>query len=258
MNSRKGLIRFVIAAVLVILSLVSYYSNSSVNEVTGEKQHISISPEQEIQLGLDGRDYMIQQSGGLLNDDQSQNYIKSLGHKIVNNSEASKTPYKYDFHILADPNTVNAFALPGGQIFITVGLLKRLDSEGQVAGVLGHEIGHVVARHSAEQMAKQNLTQGLVGAAAVAGGDYTSAQYAQMIGNMVNLKYGRGDELEADELGVRFMSQAGYNPESLIDVMKVLEQASGGSSQPEFTSTHPSPQNRIEKIKAAIEKYRNN
>ena len=258
MKSKKGLIRFVIAAVLVIISLIGYYSNSSVNEITGEKQHISISPQEEIQLGLDGRDYMIQQSGGLLNDEQSQNYIKSLGHKIVNNSDASKTPYKYDFHILADPNTVNAFALPGGQIFITVGLLKRLDSEDQVAGVLGHEIGHVVARHSAEQMAKQNLTQGLVGAAAVAGGDYTSAQYAQMIGNMVNLKYGRSDELEADELGVRFMYQSGYNPESLIGVMKVLEQASGGSSQPEFTSTHPSPQNRIGKIKAAIEKYRNN
>ena len=258
MNSKKGFIRFIIAIIIAVFSLIAYYSNSSINEVTGEKQHISISPEEEIQLGLDGRDYMIRQSGGLLNDEQSQNYIKALGHKIVSNSEASKTPYKYDFHILADPNTVNAFALPGGQIFITVGLLKRLSSEDQVAGVLGHEIGHVVARHSAEQMAKQNLTQGLVGAAAVAGGDYSSAQYAQMIGNMVNLKYGRGDELEADELGVRFMSQAGYNPESLIEVMKVLEQASGSNSQPEFASTHPAPKNRIEKIKAAIEKYRNN
>lgn len=257
MNLKKGLVRFIFAAIIVIFSIIGYYSNSSTNEITGEKQHISISPEQEIRLGLDGRDYMIQQSGGLLNDIQTQNYIKSLGHKIVNNSDAAKTPYQYDFHVLADPNTVNAFALPGGQIFITVGLLKRLSKEDQVAGVLGHEIGHVVARHSAEQMAKQKLTQGLVGAAAVAGGDYTSAQYAQMIGNMVNLKYGRSDELEADELGVRFMLQSGYNPENLIDVMKILEQASGGRSQPEFTSTHPSPKNRIEKIKEAIEKYRN-
>lgn len=257
MNFRNASTRIVIAIIIAIVSIISYYSNSTTNEITGEKQHINITPEQEIALGLDGKDYMIQQSGGLYADEKVQNYVKLLGHKIVEQSTAKKTPYQFNFHVLADPNTVNAFALPGGQIFITMGLLKRLENEDQIAGVLGHEIGHVVARHSAEQMAKQQLTQGLVGAATVAGGDYSSAQYAQMIAQMVNLKYGRGDELEADDLGVRFMLETGYNPEQLIGVMKILEQASGGSRQPEFTSTHPSPANRIQHIKEAIEKYRN-
>lgn len=248
-------IRLILGLVIAAFALFKYYSSSSTNEVTGEKQHISISPEQEIQLGLDGRTYMIQQSGGLYQDQEIQDYIDQIGQRIVQNSDAAKTPYQYEFHVLADPNQVNAFAMPGGQIFITAGLLKRLESEDQLAGVLGHEVGHVVARHSAEQMAKQDLTQGLVGAAGVVGGDMNSAQYAQMIGNMVNMKYGREDELESDDLGVRFMVQTGYDPHALIRVMEILDEASGGQAPPEFQSTHPSPENRVAKIRAAIEKY---
>lgn len=248
-------IRLIIGLVIAAFALFKYYSSSSVNEITGETQHIGITPEQEIQLGLDGRSYMIQQSGGLYQDNEVQQYIDAIGEKIVKSSDASKTPYQFEFHVLADPNQVNAFAMPGGQIFITVGLLKRLEDENQVAGVLGHEIGHVVARHSAQQMAKQDLTQGLAGAAGVVGGDMNSAQYAQMIGNMVNMKYGREDELESDELGVRFMVKSGYDPHALIRVMEILDEASGGQSPPEFQSTHPSPENRIGRIKAAIEKY---
>lgn len=247
--------RLIIGLVIAAFALFKYYSSSSVNEITGEKQHINITPEQEIQLGLDGRNYMIQESGGLYQDPEVQQYIDLMGNRIVESSDASKTPYQYEFHVLADPNQVNAFAMPGGQIFITAGLLKRLENEDQVAGVLGHEIGHVVARHSAQQMAKQDLTQGLAGAAGVVGGDMNSAQYAQMIGNMVNMKYGREDELESDELGVRFMVQSGYDPHALIRVMEILDEASGGQAPPEFQSTHPSPENRVQRIKEAIDKY---
>ncbi len=247
--------RLIIGLVIAAFALFKYFSSSSVNEITGEKQHINITPEQEIQLGLDGRNYMIQESGGLYQDPEVQQYIDLMGKRIIENSDASKTPYQYEFHVLADPNQVNAFAMPGGQIFITAGLLKRLENEDQVAGVLGHEIGHVVARHSAQQMAKQDLTQGLAGAAGVVGGDMNSAQYAQMIGNMVNMKYGREDELESDELGVRFMVQSGYDPHALIRVMEILDEASGGQAPPEFQSTHPSPENRVQRIKEAIDKY---
>ncbi|MDO5656655.1 MAG: M48 family metallopeptidase [Flavobacteriaceae bacterium] len=258
MRSSNGFkIRLIIGLLIAAFAVFQYYSNTSTNEITGEKQHVSITPEQEIQLGLDGRDYMIQQSGGLLQDAEIQQYIDQIGAEIVHKSDASKTPYVYEFHVLADPNMVNAFAMPGGQIFITAGLLKRLENVDQLAGVLGHEVAHVVARHSAQQMAKQNLTSGLVGAAGVVGGDMNSAQYAQMIANMVNMKYGREDELESDELGVRFMVQSGYNPTALIRVMEILDEASGGQAPPEFASTHPSPANRIQKIQAAIEKYSN-
>ena len=141
--------------------------------------------------------------------------------------------------MLADPKTVNAFALPGGPIFITEGLLRQLKTEAELAGVLGHEIGHVIARHSSERLAKQQLTQGLIGALVVGSGDYTTAQIGQMVGGMINMKYGREDELESDALGIRIMAEAGYDPRGMIRVMEVLAKASGGSRQPEFVSTHP-------------------
>ena len=114
----------------------------------------------------------------------------------------------------------------------------------------------MVARHGAERIAKQELTQGLTGAAVVASGDYNTAQAAQMIAGLVNMSYGRDQELESDDLGVRFMTQAGYDPEALITVMEILEKASGGQRQPEFMSTHPSPENRVQKIRDAIAKYK--
>ncbi len=250
--------RFVIAIVLAIISIIGYYGSTSYNEVTGEKQRVSISPQQEIALGLQAAPKMAQQFGGLYPNREAQQLVDRVGQKLVRESNASKTPYKYEFHLLRDEKTLNAFALPGGQIFITAGLLKRLKSEGQLAGVLGHEIAHVVARHSAEHMAKQQLTQGLTGAAVIAAYDpdnpasRNSAQVAAMIGGLINMKYGRDDELESDRYGVRFMAQAGYDPRGLIGLMKILGEASQGQRQPEFFSTHPNPENRIAKIQQAI------
>ncbi len=249
-------LKILVALVIVIFSVVKYFASSDVNEITGEKQYISLSKEDEIALGINSAPQMAQEFGGLSTNKEMQNLVQKVGNRLVQNSDAAKTSYPFHFFVLADPQTVNAFALPGGPIFITEGLLRRLKNEDQLGGVLGHEIGHVIARHSAEQMSKQALTQGLVGAAGVASGDANTAQYAQFVANMVNLKYGRSDELEADDLGVRFMIQAGYNPEALIGVMDILEEASGGASVPEWQSSHPSPTNRRTKIKEAIEKYR--
>lgn len=249
-------IKLIVAAAIVIFSVIKYFS-SSINELTGEKQYISLTKDDEIAIGINSAPQMAQEFGGLSQNSQYQEIVKRVGAKVVNNSDAHKTNYPFQFYVLADNRTVNAFALPGGPIFITEALLTRLQSEDQLAGVLGHEVGHVIARHSAEQMSKQELSQGIAGAAGVATGDVNSAYYAQVVANMVNMKYGRDDELESDDLGVRFMIQAGYNPEALIGVMDILEEASGGSQVPEFQSTHPSPSNRREKIKAAIEKYRN-
>jgi predicted Zn-dependent protease len=122
--------------------------------------------------------------------------------------------------------------------------------------VLGHEIGHVLARHSAEHLAKQQLTQQLVGAVAVGSGSYDTAQLAHLAGSLVNMKHGRDDELESDALGLRLIDEAGYDARAMIAVMQALEKASGGSRQPEFASTHPSPGNRIERIKEHLAKMR--
>jgi predicted Zn-dependent protease len=139
-------------------------------------------------------------------------------------------------------------------VFITEGLLRRLETEAELAGVLGHEIGHVIARHSSERLAKQQLTQGLLGALVVGSGDYSTAQIGQIVGSMINMSYGRDDELEADALGIRIMAEGRYDPRALIRVMEVLAKASGGSRQPEFFSTHPAPENRSTRIKEAIAK----
>jgi predicted Zn-dependent protease len=246
----------IIALLLAGFSICKYYSSSQFNEITGETQHISITAEQEVALGVNSFPAMVEEYGGLHPDAEAQKLIKSVGQRIVQNSDARQTPYQYDFHLLADPNVVNAFALPGGQVFITTALVSQFETEDELAGVLGHEIGHVVARHGAERIAKQELTQGLTGAAVVASGDYNTAQAAQMIASLVNMSYGRDQELESDDLGVRFMTQAGYDPEALITVMEILEKASGGQRQPEFMSTHPSPENRVQKIRDAIAKYK--
>jgi beta-barrel assembly-enhancing protease len=217
-----------------------------------------MSVQDEIMMGLQAAPEMAQQFGGLYQDESAQQLVDTIGQKLVAQSEAAQSDYQFDFHLLADPETVNAFALPGGQIFITAALYERLQTEGQLAGVLGHEIGHVVARHSAERIAKAQLMEGLTGAAVIAAYDPenpSSAQRAQMaalVGQLISMRYGRDDELESDRLGVRFMADAGYDPRSLIGVMEILAEA-GGGSQPEFFSTHPNPENRIQKIQAAIE-----
>jgi len=230
--------RLVIAAIIALFAIISYFGTSSENPLTGEKQRVALTPEQEIALGYKSAPALVQRVGDLL----------------VKQSVAAKSPYKFSFHVLADPKTVNAFALPGGPIFITEGLLRQLKSEAELAGVLGHEIGHVIARHSSERLAKQQLTQGLIGALVVGSGDYTTAQIGQMVGSMINMKYGREDELESDSLGIRIMAEAGYDPRGMVRVMEVLAKASGGSRQPEFVSTHPAPENRSERIKQEIAK----
>ena len=261
MFKNANIIRLVLGLAMAAFTYFSYLSKSQVNPITGEKQHISLSPAEEVAMGLQSAPAMAAEFGGLLQDERVQNAVSTIGNKLVNSSEAKNAPYKFQFHVLQDPNTVNAFALPGGQIFITVGLLKRLESDDQVAGVLGHEIGHVVGRHSAEQMAKQELTQGLVNASQVATYDPYNPQTSQIaayIGNAINLKYGREDELESDHFGVKYTHAAGYDPRAMIRVMEILAEAAGGSSnrQSEFMSSHPSPENRIAKIKAEIEQLR--
>jgi predicted Zn-dependent protease len=250
-----------VALLMAAFALFRYFGSTQVNEVTGEKQRVAgITPRQEIALGLQAAPQMAQQFGGLSRDARAQDLVRRVGARIVERSSAAKSPWRFEFHVLADDRTVNAFALPGGQIFITQALLRRLETEGQLAGVLGHEAGHVAARHGAEHIAKQQLTQGLTGAAVLATYDpndpnsMRNAAVITAIGQLVNMKYGRDDELESDTLGVRFLAEAGYDPRAMIRVMEILKAAAGGGGRaPEFFSTHPNPENRIGRIKQAIE-----
>jgi predicted Zn-dependent protease len=243
--------RWVIALLISAFGLISYCSTTSENPITGEKQRVHLSAEEEIALGRQLAPQMAAQFGGVSSSAMHER-VRQVGARIVAQSAAAKTPYKYSFNLLADRRTVNAFALPGGQIFITEALLGLLETEDELAAVLGHEVGHVLARHSAEHLAKQQLTQQLIGAVIVGSGSYDTAQLAQLAGSLITMKHGRDDELESDALGLRLVREAGYDPRAMIRVMQVLEKASGGSRQPEFASTHPSPANRIERIREQL------
>ena len=245
--------RAIIAALVALFGLVSYCTSTSENPITGEKQRVGMTAEQEVALGRQLAPQMAAQFGGV-SGSAGRELVSRVGARIVAQSAAAGAPYKFNFHLLADRKTVNAFALPGGQIFVTEALLGLLKTEDELAGVLGHEVGHVLARHSAEHLAKQKLTQSLIGAVAIGSGSYDTAQLAQLAGSLINMKHGRDDELESDTLGLRLMREAGYDPRAMIIVMQKLEQASGGSRQPEFASTHPSPANRIARIREQLEK----
>lgn len=252
MGNRGGSGRLIMGLLIAAFAIFSYFASSQYNEITGENQYLSLTVDQEIALGLQAAPEMIQEFGGELPDQATQARIDQIGFNLVNNSVADDTPWRFDFHVLRDDQTINAFALPGGQVFITMGLLSQLNSNDAIAGVLSHEIVHVLARHSAQQIAKSDLTNGLIGAVAVASDNASAAQTAAMIGQLVNMKYGRDDETQSDTLGVCLMISAGYDPNGMVEVMRVLEQASEGSSQPEFFSTHPNPANRVTTIQEAI------
>lgn len=246
-------IRLLIGLAIAAFAVISYMSKSDFNPITGENQRVSLTEEQEIAMGLQALPQMVQQHGGLYQSQELQDYVDEVGFRIVRMSQAAETDYEYEFHLLADQKTINAFALPGGQVFITAALYERFSTEAQLAGVLGHEIAHVVARHGAQRMAKSELTNGLIGAVGVGVGDIGAQRMAQMVGQMVNMSYGREEELQSDTLGVEFMVDAGYDPRAMIGVQEILKSAGGGSEQPEMFSTHPDPGNRIERIQAKID-----
>jgi beta-barrel assembly-enhancing protease len=220
--------RLLIAGLIALVSILSYLGTRSKNELTGETQHVAMTIEQEIGMGLQAVPEMEAQNGGESSDRQGQALVTKVGRRLVEHSVAARSRYQFDFHLLADGETINAFALPGGQVFITEGLLKHLKTEGQLAGVLGHEVGHVIERHSAQQLAKSQLTEGLTGAA-IASYDpdnprsQQTAAVAAAIGKLVSMGYSRGDELQADERGVKLTAAAGYDPRAMIAVMEVLE-----------------------------------
>ncbi|WP_372975465.1 M48 family metalloprotease [Muriicola sp.] len=245
-------LRIFIGLAIVAFAVVQRCNNKEKNPYTGRVQHINMTADQEIAIGLQSTPQIAQQYGGLYPDDRMQAYVDAVGNKLVKNSIARETPYEYEFHLLADENTINAFALPGGQIFITYALFSKLN-EAQLAGVLGHEIGHVIGRHSAERIAESSYWQ-TISMGAQVGAD--AGNIVGAIGQNTLLKNGRGDELESDDLGVLFMIRSGYPPEQMIEVMEILKAAAGPNRVPEFQSTHPDPDNRIARIRESIENYR--
>lgn len=256
--------RLIMAAVILLFGVAGYFLKNRVidNPITDSRVRVSLTVPEQVALGLQAAPQMAAQHGGEHPDPALRQRVKEVGRKLVaanarGDWAAEFEQYQWGFHLLADSETINAFALPGGQIFITHGLYRHLGSEDALAGVLAHEIAHVIGQHTAQQLAKNDLFRSIASAVYVAGSDYTysSGQVAQMVNAVLSTRYSRDHETESDRLGVLFMVNAGYDPEGLLKVMQVLEESSRGGG-PEFLQTHPNPGNRIGHIRQVIEDVR--
>ncbi len=246
---RKRVQALVFGSTLLASALLTA-TGCAVNPATGQRQFILISESEEIEMGREA-DGPITESFGLYESEALQAMVTNLGNEMASRSERPALPWSFK---LVDDPMVNAFALPGGFIFVTRGIMAALNSEAELAGVLGHEIGHVTARHSASQMSRQQLQQIGLGVGSVLSSDVASVAGVLSAGlGLLNLSYSRGDESQSDELGVRYMSRAGYDPNALVGVFETLALAGGGGgSVPGWAATHPDPVNREEDIREII------
>lgn len=236
------------ASALAALSLVVA---CAVNPATGQRELSLIGQGREIEMGREA-DADVTSSLGLVDDPDLQAYVAELGGKLAAVSERPELPWS--FKVVDDP-VVNAFALPGGFIYVTRGILANFESEAELVAVLGHEIGHVTARHSVSQMSRQQLQQIGLGVGMIFSenvrkfGDVAAAGLG-----LLNLSYSRGDETQSDELGVRYMTRAGYDAHSMVGVFQMLASVSGGEGGrvPQWQLTHPYPENRESHIREVI------
>lgn len=238
---------------LPLLAGLALAGACAVNPATGERELSLVSRDQEIAMGRQADPDIVAQMG-LYPDSAVQRYVRELGLALAARSERPDLPWT--FRVLDDP-TVNAFALPGGFIYVTRGILVHLESEAQLAGVLGHEIGHVTARHGANRMSRAQLAQLGMGLGMVFSEEFRrfGGLVEQSLG-LLFLKFGREDEHQADELGLRYMTRLGYDPAEMASVMRMLDQNSAlyaqGGRVPEWLSTHPDPGNRVERIRGIV------
>jgi len=236
-------------------------SACSTNPATGEQQFTALmSPQQELKVGADEHQKVLKTYGVPENSEDLQVYVSRVGASVAKNTE--RTDVQYKFFVLDDP-MVNAFALPGGYVYVTRGLLAQASSEAELAAVLGHEIGHITARHSAERYSQGVVTS--LGAAVLSAAlDSPTATQAVGIGGDLFLKsYSRGQENQADELGIRYLSRTGYDPRGMTEFLTALDantalegKLNGQSGQgPSWFSTHPLTADRIKNTVALASQY---
>ncbi|HEX5760708.1 MAG TPA: M48 family metalloprotease [Thermoanaerobaculia bacterium] len=240
------------AAGLLALALAA--GACSTNPATGQRQLAMMGQGQEIEMGRQA-DQEISATMGLYPDDEVQAYVSRLGKALAAKSERPDLPWS--FRVLDDP-IVNAFALPGGFIYVTRGLMTHLTSEAELASVLGHEIGHVTGRHTVERLSKAQLASiGLAVGMILQPELRNYGDLAQAGLGLLFLKYSRDDEREADSLGLRYLNSGDYDPQEMVEVFDVLRRVSAQQKQgrvPGWMATHPTPENRIERISSEVAK----
>ena len=248
---------------LLVSLVLLFLSACSSNPVTGKKDFSLISEEQELAIGAQAHRDVLKQMKKY-NNPKLQAYVNSIGQALAKHSHRSKI--RFTFTIIDDPS-VNAFALPGGYVYITTGIMAYLNSEAELAGVLGHEIGHVTARHGVQQQSASIASAILIDIIAK-NSKNTNAKSLQQFGTAIIRGYGREHELQADQLGAEYLARVGYTPESMIDVVSVLKaqeefdkyQARREGRQPRsyhgVFSSHPTNDRRLQEVIATAKKYK--
>jgi predicted Zn-dependent protease len=249
--TRSGLRVLLLAAAVGLTALIP--ASCAVNPATGERQLALIGRAEEIRMGRQGSQ-QVESTIGVYDADGLSRYVDGLGREMARRTERPDLPWSF---AVADEPTVNAFALPGGFIYMTRGIMAHFNSEAELAAVVGHEIAHVTARHSVEQMSRQQLAALGLGLGAVLSDQV--ARFGDLVGaglGVLFLKYSREDESQADRLGLRYMTDAGYSPREMVDVFQMFRrqtEEAGGSGVPTWLSTHPTPASRIEELRAIID-----
>ncbi len=235
-----------------ILCIVAFAAGCATNPATGKRELSLMSEQQEIAIGQQN-DVEVRREMGLYDDRALQQYVESVGLKLAQSSERPGLPWHFS---VVDVPAINAFALPGGYIYVTRGILPFLENEAQLAGVLGHEIGHVTARHGSQQYSRSAGA----GLGVLLGSIFVPAirpfgQLAESSLSVLFLKYGRDDELQADRLGVRYASRAGWDPSgipAMLTTLGRLDEATDNKGVPNWLSTHPAPEDRVQRVQSAI------
>jgi predicted Zn-dependent protease len=238
-----------------VLAVVATVAAWATNPATGRREITLMSEAQEIALGKES-DAQVRQEMGLYNDPDLQRYVSDIGLRLARLSERPGLPWQF---AVVDQPAVNAFALPGGFIYLTRGILPFLENEAELAGVLGHEIGHVTARHSAQQYTRMIGGQvGLIALGVFVPAARPFGQASQQVMGLLFLRYGRADELQADSLGVRYAATGNWDPEGVPGMLTTLgrlsEAAGDRKGVPNFLSTHPEPLARVAQIQPEVQK----
>ena len=222
------------------------FAGCATNPVTGQRELALISEEQEVAMGQQAA-AEVEATLGLVDDASLQNYVQQVGGQLASTSQRPNLPWR--FRVVEDP-TPNAFALPGGFIYVTRGMMNLMENEAELASVLGHEIGHVTARHSVSQLSRAQLAQIGLGLGSIL--SPTVAEYGDLLAGglqLLFLKYGRDDERQSDQLGFQYALQAGYDVREMDDIFAQLQrigEAEGQSPLPSWASSHPDPGERVE------------
>ncbi len=235
---------------------ISLFNSCAINPVTGKKQIVLISEQQEIQMGKEADPQVIAEYG-LYDNQEMQNLINTKGKQMA--AISHRPNLEYNFRVV-DSEVVNAFALPGGYVYFTRGIMANFNNEAEFAGVLGHEIGHITARHTVSQQTKATLSQiGLIAGMIISP---TIAQFGQQASeglSLLFLKFSRDDETQADELGVEYSSKIKYDAHQMADFFNTLERLSANNANqlPDFLSTHPNPTSRRNKVDKLATEWQN-